>query len=90
MKYSELNKETIIEVNGIELCFRVSMISNRKYEREQEECLLEAYYDFLNQSKKNGFMSQYIKMSVTKALCIFKESIDDLDAQCIRLVHDSE
>lgn len=29
-------------------------------------------------------------MSVTKALCIFKESIDDLDAQCIRLVHDSE
>lgn len=52
MKYSELNKETIIEVNGIELCFRVSMISNRKYEREQEECLLEAYYDFLNQSKK--------------------------------------
>lgn len=86
MRLDELKRldgEEIIEVNGIELSFMVSMISNRSFEKDQETCLLESYYEFLNQSKNNGFVTQYIKMSVTKALRIFK-NFNELDPKCIR------
>lgn len=86
MTLSELERlkdEDIIEVDGTQLGFQVSLLSNKKYEKEQEECLLESYYEFLNQSKKNGFMTQYIEMSVNRALRIFK-NIDSLDAHCFR------
>lgn len=86
MKLSDLNSEEMVEVNGIELCFRVSMISNVEYNENQEKCLLEAYYDFLNQSKINGFMDQYIKMSVERVLCIFEN--DDLEAPYFRFIKD--
>lgn len=81
----EMENEEIIEVNGIELGFQVSMLSSRKCKKIQEEYLLESYYDFLNQSKKNGFMTQYIEMSVNKALCIF-EDVDGLGTHCFRKV----
>ncbi len=80
-----LEQEEIVEVNGIELGFQVSMLSCRKYEREQEVCLLKAYYEFLEQSKQNGFMTQYIEMTVNKAMCIF-DNVETVGNSCFRRV----
>lgn len=47
--------------------------------------MLESYYAFLNQSKRNGFMTQYIEMTVKNAICIF-EDVDGLGTHCFRKV----
>lgn len=86
-----LNKKEIVEVNGIQLGFHVSMLSNINLKESQEEALLKSYYDFLEQSKKTGFMTQYIKMPAARALSIFENInvIDEKDSQCFRKVQES-
>lgn len=81
----EMNKAKIVEVNGIQLGFQVSMLSRRKRNAKKEKYLLESYYKFLDQSKENGFETQYIEMTVGRALCIF-EDIDGMSTRCIREV----
>lgn len=88
MTLSELRKlkqEEIVEVNGIQLGFQVSTLSCGKYEKKQEEYLLESYYQFLEQSKQNGFMTQYIQMTVNRAICIF-DNVDNVGTSCFRKV----
>lgn len=87
----DLKKEDIIEVNGIQLGFQVSMLSNINLKKDQEQNLLKSYYEFLEQSKKNGFMTQYIKMPVDRALSIFENInvVEDNASQCFREVQDT-
>ena len=84
-----LKQEEIVEVNGIELGFQVSTLSCKKYKKEQEACLLESYYQFLEQSKQNGFMTQYIEMTVDKAMCIF-ENVETVGTSCFRRVSNAK
>ena len=67
----KIDNQEIVEVNGVDLGFQVSLLSNRKGNPEQEECLLVHYYEFLQMSKKTGFRTQYIEMSALEAKRIF-------------------
>ena len=81
----ERNGNDIIEVSGVQLGFQVSLLPNSKFGKDQVRCLLESYYNFLDQGKQNGFSSQYIQMTVDRARCIFKNA-NNLMPKCFKEV----
>lgn len=82
MKEQDIN----IQISGIELSLEVSMLDRNKIESEEDCRLLELYYQYLLQGKKDGYSSQYLETQLKNVVSLLEKYFKHADENTFREV----
>ncbi len=63
--------ETYIQICGTELSLEVSLLAKNSARDEDKDQLLELYYQYLLQGKKDGYSSPYIETQLKNVISLF-------------------
>lgn len=67
------DQETYIQICGTELSLEVSLLDKDNLEDSDKQKLLELYYQYLLQGKKDGYSSPYIEIQLKNIVSLFEK-----------------